>query len=373
MKVCIFLTRGYSLFSWKKSGTLNRELSYYSELKKKGIEIYFLSYGSKTNEIDLIKRNKFSLLLRPKYIPKLLYSFLIPIIHYKILKKIDVIKTNQIQGTLEAFLSSLILAKPLYSRSGYIPSTKSLSNYNSGIAKILIYIEEFIAVKFSKRISVSSKVGIEHLKQKFNLNLKKTELLYNFVNDSFFVNYQKNKKVNLHKKKIYFIGRLVETKQPYLLFEILRDFHDIELNILGNGVLIDKIKKLSSVSKFKTNIFSNLDNNQVVTFLKKNDILILPTLWEGNSKVILEAMASGKIIITNDIESNREIIQNGKNGFLIKNNSIAGYRKCLNKIFKDEFIYSNIVDNAVKFANLNFRKDKFLDIELSQLKKCIVK
>ena len=56
---------------------------------------------------------------------------------------------------------------------------------------------------------------------------------------------------------------------------------------------------------------------------------------EGNSKTILEAMASGCIVIASDIPNNREFIVDNTNGLLVdleKNDLLA----LLNNLSKDE-------------------------------------
>ena len=46
MKVLVVFTYGYSLKTWEESGTLERELSIYTELQKKyGVKFTFLTYG----------------------------------------------------------------------------------------------------------------------------------------------------------------------------------------------------------------------------------------------------------------------------------------------------------------------------------------
>ena len=48
MHVLVIFTYGYSLKTWKESGTLDKELSLYVELSEKyNLKFTFLSYGKK--------------------------------------------------------------------------------------------------------------------------------------------------------------------------------------------------------------------------------------------------------------------------------------------------------------------------------------
>ena len=56
MRVLVIFTYGYSLKTWDETGTLERELSIYSELQKKyGIEFTFLTYGDISDHQITIK------------------------------------------------------------------------------------------------------------------------------------------------------------------------------------------------------------------------------------------------------------------------------------------------------------------------------
>ena len=55
----------------------------------------------------------------------------------------------------------------------------------------------------------------------------------------------------------------------------------------------------------------------VIPFLEKADCIVLPSYHEGLSRVLMEALAMGKPIITTDIPGCRETGEEGKNGFLV--------------------------------------------------------
>jgi glycosyltransferase involved in cell wall biosynthesis len=53
------------------------------------------------------------------------------------------------------------------------------------------------------------------------------------------------------------------------------------------------------------------------SFLDSIDIFVLSSRWEGFGYVIVEAMANSKPVVAFDVSSNPEIIEDGKNGYLI--------------------------------------------------------
>ena len=63
-------------------------------------------------------------------------------------------------------------------------------------------------------------------------------------------------------------------------------------------------------------------------YLKKSDLFILSSLYEGLPNVLLEAMSLKKFIISSNCPTGpREILQNGKLGELFRNNDFEDLKK----------------------------------------------
>lgn len=142
---------------------------------------------------------------------------------------------------------------------------------------------------------------------------------------------QEKKKLELgipiENNNIVCVSKLRRGKgHKYLLgaFENLyKERQDINLLIVGDGEkrndLNDQIKDYRS----KSNIYFLGDRNDVKEILRISDIFVLPTLGEGMSNALLEAMASRKAIITTDIPQNKEMLTDGISAiFVPKNNSV---------------------------------------------------
>ena len=86
----------------------------------------------------------------------------------------------------------------------------------------------------------------------------------------------------------------------------------------------------------------------------------MPSLYEGNSKSLKEAMAAGCIPIVNDIESVYEIIQHKENGLILnfKRDSLVDELDILNKEKKVSEILSLKSYNSAKDFSLEKAAEK---------------
>ncbi len=75
-------------------------------------------------------------------------------------------------------------------------------------------------------------------------------------------------------------------------------------------------------------------SNDVISYIKKADCIILPSYHEGMSRTLMESLAMSKPIITTNISGCRETVDDGENGFLCEARSsdslTAAIKKFLN-------------------------------------------
>lgn len=67
-------------------------------------------------------------------------------------------------------------------------------------------------------------------------------------------------------------------------------------------------------------------------FLCDSDVVVLPSYWEGIPRSMLEAMAMAKPIITTDAVGCREVIEVGKNGFMVPVKNVPALTEAMNEM-----------------------------------------
>ncbi|MFQ5641938.1 MAG: glycosyltransferase family 4 protein [bacterium] len=99
--------------------------------------------------------------------------------------------------------------------------------------------------------------------------------------------------------------------------ELTRKYSNIRFLIAGDGFkkdeLLLEVEKLNLADSVRFLGF----RDDIHNFLSVLDIFTLTSLWEGLPRVLVQAAAVGKPIVTFDIEGATEIVKNGVNGFVV--------------------------------------------------------
>ena len=117
------------------------------------------------------------------------------------------------------------------------------------------------------------------------------------------------------KKSICFVGRLSEQKNLFSLVEATVGTQ-CTLTIIGSGNQKEDLEKYAKEKGIKAEFIGNIPNNELPKILNQYEIFLLPSLYEGMPKALLEAMACGLPCIGTYVEGIREIIKHKENGYL---------------------------------------------------------
>jgi glycosyltransferase involved in cell wall biosynthesis len=170
--------------------------------------------------------------------------------------------------------------------------------------------------------------------------------------------------------RVYYAGRGGEQKRVWLLVAIIKKCREMKLPLefklagsFANELPNDLIKDGTYVGEIA-------GGNDMYTFHKQNDILLMTSAWEGFPMVIMEAMALGVIPVVTNVDGIPEHIQSGVNGFLINEikdedqlideaiqhlNHLIHTRNELNPISKNAYHYALQHFGARSFTE-NYRK-----------------
>jgi glycosyltransferase involved in cell wall biosynthesis len=88
--------------------------------------------------------------------------------------------------------------------------------------------------------------------------------------------------------------------------------------------------------------------------LSKVTIVVLPSYKEGLPKVLLEAAAIGRAIITTDVVGCREIIKHDYNGILVPPQNAEVLAEAISKLLNDSELRKRYIENGFELVKQNF-------------------
>jgi len=150
----------------------------------------------------------------------------------------------------------------------------------------------------------------------------KIDVIYNGIDTEKF-----NPRKSNHKNLVILtVARLIPRKGlDYLIKSIpniVKKNKNIELRIIGEGSEKKKLVELAKELGIKKYVkfVGYVPHKKLPKHYRNSDVFILPSLYEGMSNTVLEALASGLPIITTNTGGTKELID--KNGIIIKKSSI---------------------------------------------------
>lgn len=164
-------------------------------------------------------------------------------------------------------------------------------------------------------------------------------------------------KSRLNKNRMVCVGRLSPEKGQMDLLKIFKRINELypdwTLEIIGDGVdmtLLDEYIKNNNLSDVVTlHGFRNKD--YIDDILHNSSIYLMTSFTESFGIVLIEAMSHGVPCIAFDsAEGARELIDNGENGYLIKDRDFSKYIKKVIKLIEDKDLRDTLGKNAYEEA-----------------------
>ena len=217
-------------------------------------------------------------------------------------------------------VSAGVLAALVAPRQVKVVSHMHVNNSNMAKTNIKTIIYKIVAKRFQHIFWVSDSSYNSYIFKKSVE--KKSSILFNVVDKKPIV--ERSKFAELQENyDIIFIGRMQYQKNPEKLinvFKILKDKYnsDFSAAVIGEGPLYEETCK-------KVERFGLRENVKMLGFiknpmglLKRAKVMLLTSRFEGTPMCALEAMALGVPIVSTPTDGMIDLIKNGQNGYLYK-------------------------------------------------------
>ena len=161
------------------------------------------------------------------------------------------------------------------------------------------------------------------------------------------------------------VGSLYPVKGHRFLLEampeILRRWPKARLLVIGRGELDVDLKEQVEQLAIGANVHFLGMRQDVPRLLSVLDAFVLPSLSEGLSLALLEAMASGKPVVATRVGGNPEVIEQGQTGFLVQPEDAKDLAANLVKLLSDAGMVRQFGRQAAERVRQYFSIEQMVD------------
>jgi len=148
------------------------------------------------------------------------------------------------------------------------------------------------------------------------------------------------------------IGRLdIQKGNQYLINAVtntINNFNKVKFMIIGDGPLLNCLKNQCKRYGIERDVIFTGFHSNIPLILSMTDIIVIPSLWEGTTLTVFEAMSMGLPIISTKVDGLEEILRNEENALLVPPKNSEAIEYAINKILTNPRMAEVISSQAQK-------------------------
>jgi sugar transferase (PEP-CTERM/EpsH1 system associated) len=168
------------------------------------------------------------------------------------------------------------------------------------------------------------------------------------------------------------VGRLTPVKDQQLLLKAIAHLREhnaalgekVRILIVGDGPLFAELTQLIKQLALQDVVWMPGDRKDVPALLQAMDVFVLPSLGEGISNTVLEAMASGLPVVATAVGGNVELVENGFNGSLVPAADHLALSSALENLLQNDLERNRQGANARQSVSERFDWDRTVEAYL---------
>ncbi len=162
-----------------------------------------------------------------------------------------------------------------------------------------------------------------------------------------------------------FIARCTKQKAPLDYLAAVELAHAADSRVkglfVGEGDMDGDVDRYISGHKMEGYVCRSPFRTDIPDVLMLMDTYCLPSLWEGLSIGMLEAMATGRVIIATPTDGAREVIDDGQNGIIVPFDSPQSTADAILRLIGDKSLRNRCSDNAASLIASRFNAQHTAD------------
>jgi glycosyltransferase involved in cell wall biosynthesis len=274
-------------------------------------------------------------------------------------EKVDIVHCHQHKATVHGILAAKLAGVPVI--LSHVHGTGRTRNFGRRLVNSIIF--RWV----SKILTVGEAVKKDVISSNPSVNPEKVISVGNSIDYDKFSKVIKSdiirtEKFGIKKDALVFgtAGRLAETKgQKFLIYAFAQVKKQIPNSLLlfaGTGELKDELEKQAAQAGLADSVcfLGKIDN--MPEFYSAIDVFVLPSIAEGLSRGLMEAMAAGVLCIASNVGGIPEVLNDGRFGYMVAAKDETALAQAMIETAKmPENEKSELVKSAQKNVYDNFR------------------
>ncbi|MEG2353337.1 MAG: glycosyltransferase family 4 protein [Clostridium sp.] len=279
-------------------------------------------------------------------------------------KDIDIIQSNTVAVLEGAVLHSITKKPHIWHVHEIIKEPKFLNDF----------YKKFLPKHATKIVCVSEAVK-ENLLTENKKYEEKFKVIHNGIDSLKFTAYENNKireELNLTKDEIIIgtIGRVNKIKgQGFLLDvakKVIKKHDNVSFYLVGSAFegqenLMEELVEKSKDEELKGRVYISEFRSDIADIYNNLDIFVLSSIKPDSfPTVVLESMSTGIPVVANVTGGVNEMIEDGKDGFLIHDISVDNMANKLEKLIEDENLRKTFAREGISKIKTRFTTESFI-------------
>ena len=284
----------------------------------------------------------------------------------------NVLNVATLQKAIEDFTPDVIhthlFEAEIVSHSCYYPKAKWFSHCHDNMRQFrnlgikTLFNKELLTNYYEKHYSLSrykanggtTFVAISHDTEEYFLQTQpyRVELLPNAIDYEKFYNSEPRSEHS--KLKLINVGSFTINKNQKFLVEVAEIMRnrkiDFEIHLLGDGKCYEDVLRVVTESNMSSQVILHGSVDAVEDYLRESDIYVHTSFSEALGLTLIEAMAAGLPVVTLDGRGNRDLIVQGKNGYMVYEQDAKQFADRILEIWNDKQKYQEMSVFAQEFA-----------------------
>ncbi|RLG50799.1 MAG: hypothetical protein DRN99_09315, partial [Thermoproteota archaeon] len=231
-------------------------------------------------------------------------------------EKPDVIDVNTYSPVLPSFIASVVAGKPIVATIHDVYE-KWTTVFQSKTQAILGKITELYTTRLPYTAIVTPSSGVREKLIKHGAHPSRIHVIPNGIDLKLIDSVKADKK----EGQIACVGRLVPHKRLQDLILALSKLKHLNLTlaVAGEGIMLKPWRKLAEKLEVKARWLGYIPYKQVIKLMKESELLVHPSIHEGQGIAILEAMACRTPVIAAESTGARELLKEA--GYIVPKRS----------------------------------------------------